>query len=132
MKRINRNIGARVLVTSVNTSINPVDGWKSLKNVPGTIVENKGYEHYYHTSSGGYTHVRKHIIENDCYPTFAIKLDNNLKDVEGNNIIVVREFKLKFLDRVEILPKPVSEKAYLNAKKLTKRYETENGLKPGL
>jgi len=40
----------------------------------------------------------------------------------------VREFDLNFLERIEIPKKPVSEKAYLNAKKVIERYETENGL----
>ena len=128
LKRINKNIGAKVQVREIAVEINPEVKWKKLKKVSGVIVENEGYEHYYHTCSGGYTYVHKHLIENDCYPNYAIKLDNNVKDIEGNNIIVVREFDLKFLERVEIPKKPISEKAYLNAKKVIERYEAENGL----
>lgn len=126
MKRINRNIGAKVEVREVTIAINPKDKWKNLKRVKGTIVKNEGYEQYYVTCSGGYTHVNKHIIEDDCYPTYAIKLDNGITDVLGNNIIVVREHDLKFLERIEIQRKPVTEKAYLNAKKIIERYELEN------
>lgn len=86
----------------------------------------KGYEQYWHICSGGFTHVVKKIIHNDCYTTFAIKLDDDLKDIEGNNIIVVREFDLKFLERIEVKAKPVSERAYLNAKKVIERYELQN------
>ena len=128
MKRKNKNIGAKVEVSRITVEINPKVKWKTLKKVTGVIVENKGYEHYYHTCSGGYTYVNKHLIENDCYPTFAIKLDNNMKDIEGNNIIIVREFDLNFLERIEIPKKRISEKAYLNAKKVIERYESENGL----
>ena len=48
-----------------------------------------------------------------------------MKDIEGNNIIVVREFDLKFLEQIEIPKKPVSKRTYLNAKKVIKRYERE-------
>lgn len=128
MIRINRNIGAKVQVREITVEINPEVKWKKLKKVTGVIVENEGYEHYYHTCSGAYTYVTKHLIENDCYKTYAIKLDNNVKDVEGNNVIVVREFDLKFLERIDVPRKPVTEKAYLNAKKVIERYEAENGL----
>jgi len=128
MKIINKNIGAKVQIREIIVELNPKVKWKRLKKVTGVIVENKGYEHYYHTCSGGYTHINKHLIKNDCYPNFAIKLDDNVKDIEGNNIIIVREFGIKFLERVEILKRPVSEKAYLNAKKVIERYEVENGL----
>ena len=128
MKRINKNIGAKVQVREITSEINPEVKQKKFKKVIGVIVENEGYEHYYHTCSGAYTHVNKHLIENDCYPNYAIKLDDNVKDVEGNNIIVVREFDFKFLERIEIPKKPVSEKAYLNAKKVIERYEAENDL----
>jgi len=127
MKRINKNIGAKVQIREITVEINPEVKWKKLKKVTGVIVENKNYEQYYHTCSGKYTYVNKHLIKNDCYPTFAIKLDNNVKDIEGNNVIVVREFDIKFLERIEIQKKPVSEKAYFNAKKVIERYETENG-----
>lgn len=126
MKRVNRNIGAKVEVREVTIAINPIDKWKKLKKVKGTIVENEGFEQYWFTCSGGYTHVNKHIIDNDCYPTYAIKLDNEVTDVLGNNIIVKREHDLKFLERIEIQRKPVTEKAYRNAKKIIERYELEN------
>ena len=128
MIRINRNAGAKVQVREITVEINPKVKWRKLKKVTGVIVENEGYEHYYHTCSGGYTYVTKHLIKNDCYKTYAIKLDNNVKDIEGNNIIVVREFDIKFLERIEVQKKPVTEKAYLNAKKVIERYEAENGL----
>jgi len=128
MKRINKNIGAKVQVREITVEINPQVKWKKLKKVTGVIVENDGYEHYYHTCSGGYTYVTKHLIKNDCYKTYAIKLDNNVKDIEGNNIIVVREFDTKFLERIEVPKKKVTEKDYFNAKNVIERYESENGL----
>ncbi len=127
MKRINKNIGAKVEVRGITVEINPKVKWRKLNKVTGVIVENEGYEHYYHSCSGGYTYVTKHLIKNDCYPTFAIKLDNNVKDIGGNNVIMVREFDLNFLERIEVPKKTVSEKAYLNAKKVIERYEAENG-----
>ena len=128
MIQINRNAGAKVQVREITVEINQKVKWRKLKKVTGVIVENEGYEHYYHTCSGGYTYVTKHLIKNDCYKTYAIKLDNNVKDIEGNNIIVVREFDIKFLERIELQRKPVTEKAYLNAKKVIERYEAENEL----
>jgi hypothetical protein len=127
MKRINRNIGAKVEVREIDVEINPKVKWKKLKKVTGIIVEKKEeYEQYYHSCTGAYTYVRKHLIKNDCFPTLAVKLDNDITDVEGNNIIIVRESYIKFLERIEIPRKPVSEKAYLNAKKTIERYEYEN------
>jgi len=126
MKRLNKNIGAKVQVNSITVEINPKVKWKKLKKVTGTIVKNKGYEHYWHTCSGGHIHVNKHLIENDCFPNFAVKLDNNIKDIEGNNIIIVREFDLKFLERIEIPKKPITEKTYLSAKKVIEKYEKDN------
>jgi hypothetical protein len=126
MKRKNKNIGGRVQVREITTEINPDVKWKRLKNVKGTIVENKGHEHYYHSCSGGYNYVTKHIIEDCAFKTFAIKLDDGIKDIEGNNIVVVVEYNLKFLDRIEIKRKPITEKQYLNAKKIIERYEKEN------
>lgn len=73
MKRINKNIGAKVQVREITVEISPKVKWRKLKKVTVVIVENEGYERYYHTCSGGYTHVSKHLIKNDCYPTFAIK-----------------------------------------------------------
>ena len=68
-ERINRNIGAKVQVREVTVEINPEVKRKKLKKVTGVIVENNSYEHYYHTCSGGYTYVNKHLIKNDCYKT---------------------------------------------------------------
>lgn len=124
MKR-NKNIGARVKVKKLTVEINPTVGWRTLKNVTGVIVENKGYEHYYHTCIGGHKNVKKHLIENDYCPNYAVKLDNNVRDVEGNNIIIVYEHELVFLEIIEEQRKPVSEKAYLSAKKIIERYERE-------
>lgn len=87
----NKNIGARVSIKKLLVEISPKVKWRYLKNVTGTIVENKDYEQYYHTCSGGNTHVTKHIIENDWVPNYAIKLDDDISDIEGNNIVVIRE-----------------------------------------
>lgn len=128
MKRKNKNIGARVQVNKILIEISPIVKWRYIKKVTGTIVDNSDnkYEHYYHTSSGANKHIYKHLIKNDCFPIFAIKLDNDLMDIEGNNIIVVREFNLKFLDLIEIPKKPISKIKYLNAKKIIEQYELEN------
>ena len=128
MIRINKNIGARVEVYRVLTAINPLVGWQEVKKAPGTIVENKDYEYYYHICNGSHTTVTKYVVKNDLFPHYAVKLDNNLKDIEGNNIILVREYHLRFLDRLEIPRKPVSKKSYMKAKETIERYETENGL----
>lgn len=130
MIRVNKNIGAHVEVYQVITDINPTDGWKIAKKVPGVIVENKDCEYYYIDSNGSRTCVNKHVLKRDVHTYYAVKLDNDLKDVAGNNIIPVREFHLKFLDRLEIPRKPVSEKSYMNAKETVKRYEAENRLEP--
>lgn len=129
MKRFkNKNIGAKVIVDSVLIDINPIDKWKSLKKVSGTIVERGEHEQYYHTCSGAQTYIRKHLIYMDSFESFAIKLDNDVKDIEGNNIIVVRDFDLKF---VEYLPKSVkiiSKIEYNKAKKLIEKYEYQQTL----
>lgn len=99
-KMVNKNVGARVLVKKVLVNINPVQGWVYIKHVFGTVVEREGHEQYWFTSDGGHNNVRKNIIENDCWPNYAIKLDNDLKDIVGNNIVVFREEDIKFLDKV--------------------------------
>jgi hypothetical protein len=123
MKKINKNIGAKVLVREVTVDINPKVKWKCLKNVPGTIVENLNYEFYYHTCSGAYTYIVKHKIENPAFPVFAIKLDNDIVDIEGNNIIVQYEHDIKFLEKIEIPKKAITEKQYLKAKEIVRQYE---------
>ena len=128
MKRLNKNIGARVEVKSVLIKINPIDGWVELKKIKGTIVENTGYKRYYHYASGGRKEVYRVNYEFDSQPTYAIQLDNDIKDIEGNNIVVYVESDLKFLDRIDVEPKPVTEKQYLYAKDVIKRYESENNL----
>jgi hypothetical protein len=122
----NKNIGARVSIKKLLVEISPKVKWRHLKNVTGTIVENKDYEQYYHTCSGGHTYVNKHVIENDFVPNYAIKLDDDIVDIEGNNIVVIREWSLKFLD---VLPprelKHITEARYLAAKRLIERYEKQ-------
>lgn len=125
MKRLNKNIGARVEVRKVLIDINTKDGWILLNKVKGTIVENKGYERYYHYYQGG---VRKGYYNKVYQPVYAIQLDDNIKDIEGNNIVVYDEFNLTFLDRIDVDPKPVTEKQYQYAKDIIKRYESENNL----
>ena len=122
----NKNIGARVSIKKLLVEISPKVKWRHLKNVTGIITERGSHEHYYHTCSGGHTYVNKHVIENDCYPNYAIKLDDDIVDIEGNNIVVIREWSLKFLD---VLPprelKPITEARYLAAKRLIERYEKQ-------
>jgi hypothetical protein len=122
----NKNIGARVSIKKLLVEISPKVKWRYLKNVTGIITERGSHEQYYHTSSGLHTHVNKHLIENDCWPNYAIKLDDDIVDIEGNNIVVICEWDLKFLD---VLPhrelKPVTEARYLAAKRLIERYEKQ-------
>lgn len=130
MKLKNKQVGAKVIVDEITVTINPSVGWKTSKRVPGTIVPMKPeYEQYYHTCSGGHTHVRKHIIKDDAYKTYAIKLDNNVTDIEWNNIIVVREWDLKFLERLPDSYKQVSKVEYNKAMKLIEKYKYEQTLR---
>jgi len=128
MVKINRNVGARVIVKSVLVEINPKVKIRKLKNVQGTIVERGDHEQYYHTCSGGYTYVWKNLIKKDVYNNYAIKLDNGVVDIENNNIIVVREIELKFLDRLPVAVKFITKKQYDNALKLIKLYEKQHGI----
>jgi len=125
MKRINKEIGARVLIREVLVEISPKAGWRYMKNVHGTIVERGEHQQYYHTSNGGSTNPRKCLIDKDVWPNFAVKLDDELVDIEGNNIVVFREWNLKFLDRIEIKAKLITEKQYLAAKKNIEKYEKQ-------
>jgi len=122
----NKNVGARVIIKSVLVEISPkLKEWRYLKNVHGVIVDRGDHEQYWHTSSGGHTHVIKYLIENDCYKNFAIKMDDGVVDIEGNNIIVKREFYLKFLDTIVPVKKSITEKQYLKAKEIIQKYESQ-------
>lgn len=129
MKLKNKNVGAKVVVRELTVEINPTVKWKKLKNVSGVIVPKSDiYEQYCHTCSGAYTFVTKHLIKNDCYRTFAIKLDNGVIDIESNNIVIVREDDLKF---VELLPntcKQVTYSEYRKALKIVAKYEWQKTL----
>ena len=122
------SIGAKVLIPKVLKSITPENGWEYLKNISGVIVENKGYEQYYHTSSGSGAYPRKSIIQKDPYPTYAVQLENQVTDIEGNNIIIVREWDIKFCNKKEI-KKPITLKEYRKALKLIEEYEGYEDLK---
>jgi len=121
----NKDVGGRVIVDSVTITINPIDGWKTLKKVSGVIVERGEHEHYYHNCSGGHTHVSKHVIINDAYNPRAIKLDDGITDIEGNNIIVVREFNLKFIDYLPPKVKVITKAQYDKALKTIEEYEQQ-------
>jgi hypothetical protein len=127
--RKNKGVGGRVIVKKLLVEISPLVGWRYLKNVQGVIVERGEHEQYSHTSTGGGTHPTKHIIKNDGWNPLAIKLDDGVVDIEGNNIVVEREWDLKFLDYLPPKepkePKPIAEKQYLNAKKIIERYESQ-------
>ena len=102
----NRDVGARVIVNKVVVDINFTDKVKTLRNVGGTIVDKKGLTYYFHTCLSDFVTITKvvvHNVENICH---AIKLDDNLTDIEGNNVILVKTQDLKFLDYKE----PESEK----------------------
>jgi hypothetical protein len=130
MKLKNKTIGGRVQINKVLISITPKDGWKYQKKVLGTIVETKPeYEQYYHTSDGLNISSTKHIIDWDWCKTFAIKLDDDLKDIEGNNIIIVREFNLKFLDYLPEKIKMVTKAEYNKALKVIETYNYQQTLK---
>ena len=86
----NKNVGAKVQIRQVLLRINPKEGWVYQKKVTGTIVKDTGFELYYHTSSGGRNYIQKYLMDkkNNWNP-IAVKLDNDLKDIEGNNTIMV-------------------------------------------
>jgi hypothetical protein len=129
MKFKNKKIGGRVQIDKVLLSITPKNGWEYKKKVLGTIVEKKDeYEQYYYTCSGGHTYVSKHIIENDCFITYAIKLDDDLVDIAGNNIIIVREWDLKFLEYLPKTYKNVTTAEYKKALKTIEKYKHEQSL----
>jgi hypothetical protein len=97
----NRDIGARVIVNKVVVDINFTDKIKTLRNVGGTIVDKTGLNYYFHNCLSDYVTITKvivHNVENICY---AVKLDDNIKDIDGNNIILVKKQDLKFLDYLE-------------------------------
>jgi hypothetical protein len=130
MKLKNKTIGGRVQIDKVLISITPKDGWKYQKKVLGIIVETKPeYEQYYHTSDGLNISSTKHIIDCDWCKTFAIKLDDDLKDIEGNNIIIVREFNLKFLDYLPEKVKMVTTAEYNKALKIIETYKHQQTIK---
>lgn len=128
IKYKNDNIGAKVAIPKLLKSITPEKGWFYLKNVIGVIVPKDNYEQYYHTSTGGSTYPTKHLIKNDCYTNYAIKLDDNIVDIEGNNIVVIREWDLKFLEEL-FIEKPISKKEYNKALKVVEEYENYRNLK---
>lgn len=128
IKYNDNSIGAKVIILRVLKSITPGNGWKYLKNISGVIVDNKGYEQYYYTSNGNNEYPRKHIIEGDHFPNYAILMENEATDIEGNNIIIVREWEIKFCDKKEI-KKPVTLKDYRKALKLIEEYEGYEYLK---
>ncbi len=122
----NKGIGAKVLVKEVMVRINPKEKRVYEKKLAGVIVDRGEHEHYSHTCSGAYTYVTKHLIVNDVFKTYAVKLDNAKEDVEGNNIIVVREWELKFLEDLPKQEKLISEKAYQNALSVISKYKLQN------
>lgn len=124
----NNEVGAKVCIPRLLKEIKPKDGWFYLKNINGVIVNNENYEQYYHTSSGGHTHAQKQLIKNDAHPNYAVKLDNGITDIEGNNIVVIREWDLKFLETKEV-KKPISKKEYNKALRIIKEYENYPNLK---
>lgn len=124
----NNNIGAKVIIPKLLKSITPEKGWNYLKNVKGTIVPRDNHVQYWYSSSGRYTHYTSHIIENDCFPNYAIKLDDDITDIQGNNIVVIREWDLKFLEEKEI-KKPLSKREYNKALKIIQEYEGYEDLK---
>jgi hypothetical protein len=100
-KYFNKEIGARVVVNKVVLDINFTDKVKTLRNVGGTIVDKTGLKYYYYTCLHDFKTITKvivHNVENLCR---AVKLDDNITDIEGNNIILVKMQDLKFLDYIE-------------------------------
>jgi len=128
MKLKNKTPGGKVIVRSITVSIDPINKWKCIKKVSGVLVENKGYEFYYHMCDGAYGNVRKYLINSSWRGKYAVKLDNNLVDIEGNNIIRVDEEDLIFLDRSDNI-KIISKKEYNKALKVIKEYDNQQTLK---
>jgi len=137
MKKLkSKEIGARVQVREVLLSITPKEGWKYAKNVLGTIVSedlhrvyenNIGYEQYYYTSTGANTYPRKFPIENDTSERYAIKLDDGLVDIAGNNIMVIRLFDMKLLDELpeKIQKTLITKREYNKAMKIIDKYNKQ-------
>lgn len=128
MRLKNKNIGARVIIDEITVAINPKDKWKTLKKLSGVLVDPKGIEMYYHQCNGNYENVRKRIIESSWRGKYAIKLDNDVVDVEGNNIIRVDKENLTFLDYLDNV-KIISKAEYNRAMKVIKEYDYQQTLK---
>lgn len=128
LKYKNNEVGARVIIPKLLIRITPEKGWEYLKNVGGLIVERGEHEQYYHISTGGNTYVTKHIIDNDCFPNYAIRLDNDITDIEGNNIVVIREWDIKFKE-FKVIENPITKKEYEKAKKVVEEFENYDRLK---
>jgi hydroxymethylglutaryl-CoA reductase len=99
--KINREAGARVIVREITTSITPENGWKTIKKVPGVIVEIERARTnlYYFTSSGGGSNMQTHPYSGYGY---IVKLDDDIKDAAGNNIIPISTNDIKFIEKIEI------------------------------
>ena len=111
VKRINRDIGAKVLIYSVTTKINPKDGWVTAKKVPATILgllEKRQCDVY--TCNGGYNYARNNPFSAQAY---LVKLDN-ITDIEGKKDIAVRPEYITFLERKTIVKqrKPIDLKKF--------------------
>lgn len=111
--RINRDIGAKVLIYSVTTKINPKDGWVTANKVPATILgllEKRQCDVY--TCNGGYNYARNNPFSAQAY---LVKLDN-ITDIEGKKDIAVRPEYITFLERKTIVKqrKPIDLKKLVN------------------
>ena len=129
MKRLkNKNVGAKVLVCKLLVEISPKVKWRKIKNIGGVIVDMGDHKFYYHICDGWYEDITKMVVDiTDCR-TFAIKLDDGITDIAGNNIVVIRDWDLKFLDFLPSSVKIISFREYRKAKKLIKEYYIQQTL----
>lgn len=128
MKLKNKNIGAKVIIRKILINITPEKGWEYIKNVSGVLVESNEMNPYYYTSSGGGHYPTKHIIKNVYGYKYFIKLDNNITDISGNNILRLEDYDLKFVEYLENV-KLISKKEYNKAVKLIEEYNLQQSLK---
>lgn len=128
MKLKNKKVGAKVLVKKILVEISPKAGWRYIKNIEGTLVERKGIQDYYYTSSGANTYPRKHNIDTEWQSPFAVKLDGDIVDIAGNNVICCNEWEIKFLEYLDDV-KIISKKEYNKALKIIEEYNYQQTLK---
>jgi hypothetical protein len=128
MKLKNKNIGGKVIVKEVLLSITKEHGWKYHKKITGVLVEKNDVKPYYYSCNGNQEHIRQHIIKYAYGYKYYVKLDNDVVDIAGNNILPMTEEDLIFIDHLENV-KIISKSEYNKAMKIIKEYDSQQLLK---